>query len=146
MPCHLALGALAPRSGQGLLPPRTTGSISYPVPLQSLVCPFYKQTHILHVNRLYLHTYTSTHRRPTLWLGILGRRQELVFTEPASSQQMSWETALPSSAPSPPVEKGPHGLQAASSPLKPQVLSCGQPDRLKHSPLNDNVRGSQRGL
>ena len=87
-PCHLAPGVLTPRSGQGLLSPRPTGSISHPAPLQSLGCPFYKQTHILPANRLYLHTYTSTHRCPTLWLAILGRRQELVSTEPASSQQM----------------------------------------------------------
>lgn len=44
------------------------------------------------------------------------------------------------------MEKQSHRLQAVSSPLKPQVLSCGQLDRLKHPTLNEDGRGSQRGL
>ena len=75
-PVTQPLGSSPPTCGQGLLSPRPAGSISCPTSPQSLVCPFYKQTHILQVNRLHLHTHTSTHRHPTLWLGILGRRQE----------------------------------------------------------------------
>ena len=73
---HSALGVLTPDVWAGT--PLTQACKQHLLSCIPAVfsCPFYKQTHILQVNRLHLHTHTSTHRYPTLWLGILGRRQE----------------------------------------------------------------------